>query len=355
MLNKNDGASIVNLAIIGCGAVTEVYHLPAAKLTPEVKIVALVDKNIIRAKLLAKRFGIGYSAQDYNQLPKDIDGVIVALPNYLHSHVTIELLERGIPVLVEKPMALTVEEAESMINTADANGVPLQVGLMYRFCNGVRLMKRAIDEGWLGTLQSFSLESGFIYDWPVKSGFILSKEQAGGGELVDIGSHMLDLLIWWLGEAVDVEYRDDSLGGVESDCWLLLALKGPSGIVQGTATLSRLRKLSNTVGIVGERFTIELDLSSPDTVRIWPSIWDSRCISFTSEFGDWPRQSWKDVYSEQLRAFARAIATVSESMVPGKSVLGNVALIERCYRERKPLDLPWTKPVIPNRVESLKG
>lgn len=354
MLRTEAGNSRVHLAIIGCGAVTEIFHLPAAKLIPEVEMVALVDKNIARANTLAKRFGIGYCTQDYNQLPKNIDGAIVALPNYMHAPVTIELLKSGVPVLVEKPMALTVEEAETMIKTADANGVALQVGLMYRFCNGVRLMKRAIDEGWLGALQSFCLESGLVYDWPVTSGFILSKEQSGGGELVDIGSHMLDLLMLWLGDVVDVEYRDDSLGGVESDCWLSLVLNGPSGIIQGTVTLSRLRKLSNTARIVGERFTIECDLSTPDTVRIWPSIWDSSCVSFASELGDSQRQSWKDVFAEQLRAFAQAIGTGSESVVSAESVLGSVALIERCYRERKPLDLPWMRPVIPTQGASGK-
>jgi predicted dehydrogenase len=353
MLDREVDNHAVRLAIIGCGAVTELCHLPAAGLTREVEVVALVDKNIARAEFLGDRFGVGFCTEDHHQLPERVDGVIVALPHRLHAPVTIEFLESGIPVLVEKPMALNVEEAETMVETADANRAALQVGLMYRFCNGAHLMKRAIDEGWLGAVQGFTVEWGFVYDWPVASGFPFSKEQAGGGVLIDLGSHVLDLLLWWLGGAIDVEYRDDSLGGVEADCWLSLVLQGPTGPVQGTVTLSRLRQLSNRARIVGERFTIECDISTPTTVRLWPSTSDGKDLAFVLDFDSLPRQSLDDAYAEQLRAFARTITTGGDSVVSGESVLGSVALIERCYRERQPLELPWTRSVVPAQRESV--
>jgi predicted dehydrogenase len=292
-------------------------------------------------KRLGKQFGVNICTEDYRQLPKGVDGVIVALPNHLHAPVALEFLNSGIPVLVEKPMALTLQEAEAMVQAADTNGVALQVGLMWRFSQGARLMKRAIEEGWLGTLRSFSLEWGFVYNWPVASGFILSKEQAGGGQLMDMGSHVLDLLLWWLGEAAEVEYRDDSLGGVEADCWLSLVLQSPTGPVQGTVALSRLRTLSNTARLVGERFTLEYDLLSPAKVCLWPTTRDRRQLVFAADWGSFPNQSRDNIYVEQLRAFAQVVAEGGEPIVSGKSALGNVALIERCYRERQPLQLPW--------------
>jgi predicted dehydrogenase len=349
LVTRTADTPTVRLVVIGCGAVTELYHLPAARLLPEIEIVALADKNLARARLLGERYGVGYCTEDYHQLPEGVDGVIVALPNYLHAPVAMELLAKGVPVLVEKPMALTLKEAEAMAKTADASGAVLQVGLMYRFCHGARLVKRAMDEGWLGEPRSFSLESGFVYDWPVTSGFILSKEQAGGGQLVDIGSHMLDLLLWWLGEAVDVVYKDDSLGGVEAECWLSLILQGPAGPVEGTVALSRLRKLRNTARLVGERFTVEYDLSTPATLRIWPTLWDGNGLSFASDWGPWPSQSWIDVYAEQLRAFAQAVVTGGTPIVSGHSALGSVALIERCYRERQPLRWPWMDSGVPHQ------
>lgn len=341
MLKRTEEKSITNLAIIGCGAVTELCHLPGSQFTNDVKIAALIDKDLLRAKLLSEKYGIKYYGEDMHQLPDDIEGVIIAIPNHLHASVTSEFLERKIPVLVEKPIALTLNEAEAMVKLAENKKVALQVGLMLRFCNGAIIMKRAVKDGWLGKLKSFYLESGIVYNWPIKTNFIINKEQAGGGELMDIGSHMLDLLIWIVGDAVDVEYRDDSYGGVEADCEISLVLKNKTGTVHGNVTLSRLRKLNDVVRIVGENFTMEYDLSSTDKVRIFPSNSDAKNLVFTLNNDSLPSQRWNQVYAEQLRTFAHAVRNHNESAIPGKSVLGSMKLIEQCYRERKPLKQPW--------------
>jgi len=343
----------VRIAIIGAGAVAQLCHLPATRLCPEIQVVAVADKNLARARSLADSVGPIKVTPDYHDLFGQVDGVINALPHYLHASVTNEFLKSSIPVLVEKPMALKVQDAEAMVEVADVNRVVLQVGLMYRFCHGARVVRRAIDESWLGTLQSFSLESGFVYDWPVASGFFFNKEQAGGGVLVDTGSHMLDLLMWWLGDIVTVDYRDDSLGGVEAESSMLLVVQSPTGPVQGTVTLSRQRKLSDTVRIVGARLTIEYDLSTPDKVRIWPSTNGDKDVSFMSSPSPLPRQSWNDVYAEQLRAFSRAITISGISVVPGWSALRTVSLIQRCYRERKLLDLPWLTSAAYTQADSV--
>jgi predicted dehydrogenase len=344
---KREGANKprIRLAILGCGAATELCHLPGARLAAEIEIAALVDKNVARAQYLGDRFRIDRWTDDYRQLPDDVDGVVNALPHHLHAPITIEFLERGIPVLVEKPMALNLREAETMVKAASARGVALQVGLMYRFCNGARIIKRAVDEGWLGELKGFTVEWGFVYDWPVASGFFFSKEQAGGGVLIDLGSHVLDLLLWWLGDVVNVEYWDDSLGGVEADCRLSLALKGKTEPINGTVVLSRLRNLKNRARIVGDRFTIDCDISAPTSVRMWPTGSDAEDPAFILNSVSLPRQSLDDAYAGQLQAFGRTIAAGGKSAVPGERVLGSVALIDRCYRERKTLEMPWMRLV----------
>ncbi len=334
----------VKVGIVGAGAVTEVHHLPAARLCPDVEVVAIGDKNLDRARSLARRFGIPRATADHRDLFGRVDGAIVAVPNYLHAPVAIEFLERRIPALVEKPMALNADEATRMIRTAKAGGVVLQAGHMLRFAHGARLVKRLVAEGWCGKLLSFSLESGFVFDWPTVSGFVFDRQQAGGGVLIDLGSHMLDLLLWWLGDDVDlVEYRDDSMGGVEAECQVSLVARSATGPAPGDVTLSRLRRLSGTAVIRGERCAIEYRFGAPHTARIVPP-WDGgRAQSFVSDSAALPRSS-RNFYAEQLRAFARAIAAGGESAVPGESALRSIALMERCYRERRPLELPWMAP-----------
>ncbi len=341
MSDKNNSNSKARLAIIGCGAVTKLCHLPAVELTKDIEIVALVDKDITRVKSLSEKYNINNYFTDIHQLPENIDGIINALPNHLHAPVSIEFLKRGISVLTEKPMALSLNEAESMVKAAEENDAILQVGFMYRFCNGARVVKHFIDKGLLGKLQNFSLESGFIYDWPISSGFILNKEQAGGGELMDIGSHMLDLLLWWIGDVLDVKYKDDSQGNLEAECELSLVLQNSTGPVKGDVTLSRLRNLNDKARIVGDQFMIEFDLSTWDKVSIWPTSNEINNLTFVSEFGTPTPQSWKEVYANQMQSFVNAIIYGKQIEVSGKSVLNRVALIEQCYRERQAIELTW--------------
>jgi predicted dehydrogenase len=341
MAQRRIADSPTRLAIVGCGAVTELCHLPAVKSLRDVKVVALVDTNLKRASLLAKQFDIGYYHDDYRQLPDGIDGAIVALPNYLHAPVTLDLLKQGIPILVEKPMALTARDAEAMVRAADNKELTLQVALMYRFSNGARLVKEAVEEGWLGELKGFSLQWGQQYNWPVASGFAFSKERAGGGQLVDMGSHVLDLLLWWLGQVTELEYADDALGGVEADCRLSLVVEGPTGSVSGTVALSRLRDLGTCARLIGQQLTIEYDMASPANVRIWPTSSPNPAAAFVQEKQSERDQTWDDIYAAQLQAFAGSVRSGAEPLVPGRQVLDTVSLIEKCYSTRKPARLPW--------------
>lgn len=329
------------IAIAGAGAVVETFHLPAARLCPEVRVVALADKNLDRARALAARFGVPKITADYREFSDGVDGILIALPNFLHAPAAIDFLHRGMPVLVEKPMALSMTEAEKMVQAARLGKIVLAAGLVSRLASGARWIKRAITEGVLGSLKSLELEYGVAFSWHIASGFLFSQEQAGGGVLIDLGSHMLDLAIWWFGEPVLLEYRDDSMGGLEAECSVRLSFTGPQAPVTGTVSLSRLRTLANTVRIVGEHRAVEWDITT-DVVRVQSNAGDSE--AGLPGFPQSPRRSMHEMLAEQLRAFARAATGLGEPTVSGEDALTVVGLIERCYRARRPLELPWTKP-----------
>src|SRR5215212_3672760 len=118
------------------------------------------------------------------------------------------------------------------------------------------MVKRAVEQGWLGNLRTFSLEINVADTNPMASGFAWDKEQSGGGTLMDVGSLLVDLLMWWFGNAVEVEYRDDSMGGVECDCELTMEFRNPRGTISGNVVISRMRKLRDIVRIDGERLSI---------------------------------------------------------------------------------------------------
>ena len=116
-------------------------------------------------------------------------------------------------------------------------------------------LKKALDSGILGDITSFDFQEGSVYDWPVASDFMFRKA-AGGGVLADTGAHVLDTLLWRVGDWQSVVYRDDSQGGVEADC--LLELQMDSGAT-GTVQMSRSRALRNTYIIRGDRGHLEIE------------------------------------------------------------------------------------------------
>jgi predicted dehydrogenase len=332
---------VTRLAVIGCGAVTELYHLPAVRLAADVEIVALVDERVDRARTLSERFGILAYADSLAALSTSFDGVVLAVPNHLHAPMALDLLARRLPVLVEKPMALTAADAGRMMDAAATSGTVLQIGHMYRFCRGAKIVRQCLRGEALGPLRSFSMEFGVGYDWPVASDFVLSRATAGGGVFIDMGSHVLDLLRWWLGDVSLCDYVDDSLGGVESDCLLTAVVETATGQVRGEVGLSRVRNLGTLARFSGDRWTLEYDLMTPDTVVMRPS----RAEGIEAAFSAFDRlagpQSWDEVYAEQLESFAASIHAGVALENDASAALWTVSAIERCYAGRRPEVLPW--------------
>ena len=263
------------------------------------------------------------------------------MPHDLHAPVAGEFLQRRTAVLVEKPLALTRSEAEKVIDLARTNKTLLQVGQNYRFCQRAQMVKRAIDQNWLGNLRSFALEGNFADTNPMATGFAWDKKQSGGGTLIDVGSLILDLLVWWFGEPTVVEYRDDSLGGVECECEIDLLFKSPRGSIAGKVVLSRLRKLRDIVRIEADRLSIVygfetrqglLELIPSDREWGLPFVLDTRSL---------PHQTNVDFFSAQLENFLASIRSPEKSATRADDVLASLELVEECYRVRQPLRLPW--------------
>lgn len=328
----------VRLAVLGAGAVAQINHLPAICASEHVEAAVVVDADAGRAQAIARRFGVPDFATDYREVAGRVDAAVVALPNNLHAPVSIDLLRRGIPVLVEKPMALTVRECDDMIAAAGESGAVLAVGLDFRFFGATRWVKDFLAEGVLGELRGFDLRQGVIPRWPFATGFLLRKETAGGGVLADFGVHVLDLLLVWLGEWEALDYRDDAQGGIESDCELRLRMR--SGL-EGIVEVSRTRNLRNTCVFEGERGSLEVGIWDPDpaiSLRL-----GGQEIPLSGRVGE-ARLTFQDVFVRQIDDFAQAIREGREPFVPGREGRRSQELIEACYAARQPLELPWTDP-----------
>jgi predicted dehydrogenase len=327
----------LRIALIGCGAVAEHYHLPALLASPEVDVVALVDTSIGRAQVLASRSNIPGAFASHTDLAGKIDLAVVAVPNAQHEHVAIDLLDAGVHVLVERPMARTTAECERMI-AAGQRGQVLAVGHHFRFFPIARFARDWFAATPFGSIQRVDVRQsagGSCLNAPDA----LSQD-AGGGALLAFGVNVLDLLWWWFGELRVVSYRDDAAGGVEAEAQCEFAL------VDGTPVhveLSRLRNMRNTFIVECARGTVEIGIHEPAVVRV--SVGDTGAALIGSVPDPaFERAPLRTVFARQLDNVVSAVRGMQVPSVGGVDGRRAVGLVEACYAVRQPLRRPWNYP-----------
>ena len=187
------------IGIIGCGGIANGKHMPSLKKVKDCEMVAFCDIVVERAEKAAAEFGVEGAKvyTDYKELLKDetIDVVHVLTPNRSHSPITVDALEAGKHVMCEKPMAINSAEAKKMLDAAKRTGKKLSIGYQSRFRDDAQYMKREAEEGTFGEIyyaKATALRRRAVPTW----GVFLNQEEQGGGPLIDIGTHALDLTLW---------------------------------------------------------------------------------------------------------------------------------------------------------------
>ncbi len=189
----------VRVGIIGCGIGT--FHAHGYARLPNAELVALADLDPARCRRITEAIPVSRVYTSYEELlaQDDIDAVSIALPNFLHGPAAIAALKAGKHVLIEKPLAITVEEGERIVATARRTGRKLMVCFNYRFRGDSQALKERIDAGELGEV--YFARAGWLRQAGIPSlgSWFTSKEHAGGGALIDLGVHVLDLALWLMG------------------------------------------------------------------------------------------------------------------------------------------------------------
>ncbi|MEM2239979.1 MAG: Gfo/Idh/MocA family oxidoreductase [Candidatus Bathyarchaeia archaeon] len=187
----------VGVGIIGCGSIGK-YHIDRCLKLSEAKVVAVCDIDKQALREVKEKFKIENLYVDYHDLldRKDVEAVIVSLPNYLHAPVTIDALKSGKHVLCEKPPALNARQVEEMFATSRKAGRKLVIGLTRRFSNTTRVLKKYVGDGVLGEV--YLAKCGYLRRTgiPGMGSWFTTKSLAGSGAVFDIGVHALDMTFW---------------------------------------------------------------------------------------------------------------------------------------------------------------
>jgi predicted dehydrogenase len=192
---------VYRIGIIGCGGIANGKHLPSLSKLSNVEVVGFCDIVEERALSAAAKYGKEEAKvyTDYLELLADlsIDIVHVCTPNDSHADLTIAALEAGKHVMCEKPMAKTSEDAKRMVEAANRTGKKLTIGYNNRFRPDSRHLKKLCEEGSLGEIyyaKAHAIRRRAVPTW----GVFLDEEKQGGGPLIDIGTHALDLTLWMM-------------------------------------------------------------------------------------------------------------------------------------------------------------
>jgi predicted dehydrogenase len=194
-------AAQLKAGIVGCGGIANGKHMPSLKKISEVSMVAFCDIVEERAEKAAKEYGAENAKvyTDYKELiaDKTIDVVYVLTPNREHSFITIDALNAGKHVMCEKPMAKTSKEAKEMVEAAKKNKKLLTIGYQNRQNPENQYLKGVVTRGDLGDIyfaKAHAIRRRAVPTW----GVFLNEEEQGGGPLIDIGTHALDLTLWFM-------------------------------------------------------------------------------------------------------------------------------------------------------------
>lgn len=191
----------VKVGIIGCGGISNGKHMPSLKKLKNVEMVAFCDIVKERAEKACEEFGVEGAKvyTDYKELLKDleIEVVHVLTPNRSHSFITVDALEAGKHVMCEKPMAKTYADAQKMLEAAKRTGKKLTIGYQNRQRPDSQYMKAACENDELGEIyyaKAHAIRRRAVPTW----GVFLNEYEQGGGPLIDIGTHALDLTLWMM-------------------------------------------------------------------------------------------------------------------------------------------------------------
>ena len=328
---KNDPV----IAMIGCGTISEIFYFPALRKFPAIfKNLILIDPNQERLNQLAKEFSISKTCTSYQKLlDHEMDAVILTAPNQFHYSIAVEFLQRKIPVLCEKPLAITIEDAKKMVDIAQNYNVLLLTNYQRRLYASYQKVQELLKRRVLGEPLEFSYLEGQKYSWPIVSGSRFDTKVSKRGVLLDRGAHVLDTACWWLGgKPKTVSSYNDSFGGCEAIAHVDFEYETCKGQIR----LSLLGDLPCLYQIKCEHGSIEGDIYDFQNFWLKQNGQKKRLIKLKTK-----EKKYADFGITIVSNFINVLQGREEPLIKGCDVLESINWIDECYELASRLNMPW--------------
>jgi UDP-N-acetyl-2-amino-2-deoxyglucuronate dehydrogenase len=337
----------INIGLIGGGLGGEFHAEALYKLKEEglAELTAIADPIEAKRRLLVEKYGAKYSFSDYHDLLKmpNLNGVIVAVPHYLHKPITVECLDARKHVMVEKPIALNLNEADQMISKARKARLKLAVVCPLRFDEDIQRGKSAVEDGKLGKLILGEASVKWFREkqYYAKARWRSRWSEAGGGALTNQAIHIIDLLQWFMGP---VDYLwgqyDTMIHDIEVEDIAIAALRFKNkalGVIQGGTSF--YSALPAKLEIHGSNGTIVYHPYSKYKTKRWIFKGDARVPEERKgeEQGPSARPEIVELanHVKMLRDFAEAILEDRPPYVPFEEGRKTLEIIQGIYNSQQ--------------------
>ena len=337
-------AQKVRWGVIGAGGIADRRTIPGMMLCDNAELVAVMEINMELAEKCRAKWGCkkAYDSEADLLADPEVDAVYIASPVFLHAQQAMAAADAGKHILIEKPLAMTSEEGQKVVDYCKEKGVLIAAGLMMRFGSYVQAMKKAVAEGKIGKpVSGYARFTCWYPDMP--GNWRQSKKNGGGGSMMDMGVHCIDLLQYILGtKAKDVAAFHDTLTfnyEVEDSSTVLIRMEnGAQCVVQSNFNIPddaakwRIELFGDQGRLIGDTVIGQVDGGSLDAMFLGAQGGydaqqdkkDGAKEQIEVEFGN--------MYTREVASFSNSILTGAPVEVPAEQAVQVQRVMEAAYR-----------------------
>lgn len=319
----------VKIGVIGLGGVAQLIHLPNLSKMQNVDLCSVAEVNKSRLQTIADKFNVKNRYSNYKDLLEkcDVDAVVIATPTSTHTDIAIDCLNAGKDVLVEKPLAKTSAEAKKIADAAKKNKRKLMVGMNLRYRPDTMLLRSFINTKEIG--DPFYIKCGWIRKQSSAEKWFTKKEESGGGVIIDLGIHILDLALWLLDypEIASVATQNfyHNTKNVEDTSVNCIKCKDSAVINMEVSWSLPVEKDHFYLDVYGTKGSFSLN---PFT--LYKKV-ENDYINLTPTQVDSPQVLFKKSYLNELKSFIGAIKGLNPVFSSGEEAIQRMKIIEAMY------------------------
>lgn len=335
----------IKWGVIGCGGIADRRTLPGMMLSDKVELVAVMDANEAVAQNCKEKYGAKYAFKNYEDVLAldEIDAVYIASPVFFHKEQAIAAARAKKHILLEKPVALTVTDAEEIKRECEANNVKISIGFLMRFHGYHQKIKEIIAEGKIGEI--VSMRGQFTCWYPdIEGAWRQKKALSGGGALVDMGIHVIDLMHYLTGlRAVEVAaFNQTQTFSYEVDDSSNLIMKMNNGSVAyvdsnfnipDAASVAKLEIYGTKGSIVASGTLAQAEVGDVKILISDDSLeYDANQVRGELSAVSLEGTPLGNMYTKEVEGLCDAIANDSEVPVSVESAIYNQRVVEAAYK-----------------------